>query len=193
MTIFHLSTPCAGLPSALQCENDMTNLSLYNLTSQYMHLANQLADGDFDIATIEDTIEASGLTDDIAVKAQSIEFVARGAESHNMTIDAEIARLQALKAHRSKVAQGLRDYIKTNMQRLQIERIECPLFTISIRNNPPAVDIFDPLSLPAEYMVLPVPKPPVAAPDKKAIAARIKAGVDVPGARLTQGSRLVIA
>jgi len=170
----------------------MTNLSLYNLTSQYMQLAHQLADSDFDVATIEDTIESTGITDDIAVKAQSIEFVARGAESHNMTIDAEIARLQALKAHRSKVAQGLRDYIKTNMQRLQIERIECPLFTISIRNNPPAVDIFDPLSLPAEYMVLPVPKPPVAAPDRKAIAARIKAGVDVPGARLTQGSRLVI-
>jgi hypothetical protein len=171
----------------------MTNLSLYKLTDQYLQLAHQLADSDFDITTIEDTIESTGLTDDIATKCQSIEFVARGAESHNLTIDAEITRLQALKAHRSKVAQGLRDYIKTNMQRLEIERIECPLFQISIRNNPPAVDIFDPLSLPAEYMVLPVPKPPVAAPDKKAIAASIKAGVEVPGARLTQGSRLVIA
>ena len=171
----------------------MTNLSLYKLTDQYLQLAHQLADSDFDITTIEDTIESTGLTDDIATKCQSIEFVARGAESHNLTIDAEITRLQALKAHRSKVAQGLRDYIKTNMQRLEIERIECPLFQISIRNNPPAVDIFDPLSLPAEYMVLPVPKPPVAAPDKKAIAASIKAGVEVPGARLTQGTRLVIA
>ena len=171
----------------------MTNLSLYKLTDQYLQLAHQLADSDFDITTIEDTIESTGITDDIATKCQSIEFVARGAESHNLTIDAEITRLQALKAHRSKVAQGLRDYIKVNMQRLEIERIECPLFQISIRNNPPAVDIFDPLSLPPEYMVLPVPKPPVAAPDKKAIAASIKAGVEVPGARLVHGTRLVIA
>lgn len=168
-------------------------VSLFNLTSQYLQLAHQLADSDFDVATIEDTIESTGITDDIATKCQSIEFVARGAESHNLTIDAEITRLQALKAHRSKVAQGLRDYIKANMQRLEIERIECPLFQISIRNNPPAVDIFDPLSLPAEYMVLPVPKPPIAAPDKKAIAASIKAGNEVPGARLVQGTRLVIA
>lgn len=167
--------------------------SLFNLTGQYLALAHQLADADFDAATIADTIDASGIVDDIAVKVQNIEFVARGAEAHTPAIDAEIARLQALKAHRVKVAQGLRDYIKSNMLTLGIERIECQLFQISIRNNPPAVDIFDPLSLPAQYMVTPEPKPPVAAPDKKAIAKDIKEGLDVPGARLTQSSRLHIA
>lgn len=167
--------------------------SLFNLTGQYLALAHRLADSDFDAATIADTIDASGIVDDIAVKVQNIEHVARGAEAHNAAIDAEIARLQALKAHRVKVAQGLRDYIKQNMLTLGIERIECQLFQISIHNNPPAVDIFDPLSLPAQYMVTPEPKPPVAAPDKKAIAKAIKEGADVPGARLTQSSRLHIA
>ena len=167
--------------------------SLYSLTGQYLALAHQLADADFDAATVADTIEASGIVDDIATKVQNIEHVARGAEAHNAAIDAEIMRLQALKAHRVKVAQGLRDYIKQNMLTLGIERIECPLFQISIRNNPPAVDIFDQLSLPAQYMVTPEPKPPVAAPDKKAIAKAIKDGIDVPGARLTQSSRLHIA
>ena len=167
--------------------------SLFNLTGQYLALAHRLADSDFDAETIADTIEASGIVDDIATKCQNIEHVARGAESHNAAIDAEIARLQALKAHRAKVAQGLRDYVKQNMLTLGIERIECQLFQISIRNNPPAVDIFDQLSLPAQYMVTPEPKPPVAAPDKKAIAKAIKEGADVPGARLTQSSRLHIA
>lgn len=166
--------------------------SLFNLTGQYLALAHQLADADFDAATVADTIDASGIVDDIATKVQNIEHVARGAEAHNAAIDAEIARLQALKAHRVKVAQGLRDYIKQNMLTLGIERIECQLFQISIRNNPPAVDIYDPLSLPAEYMVTPEPKPPVAAPDKKAIAKAIKAGVEVPGARLIQSARLSV-
>lgn len=166
--------------------------SLFNLTGQYLALAHQLADADFDAATVADTIDASGIVDDIATKVQNIEHVARGAEAHNAAIDAEIARLQALKAHRVKVAQGLRDYIKQNMLTLGIERIECPLFQISIRNNPPAVDIYDPLSLPVEYMVTPEPKPPVAAPDKKAIAKAIKAGVEVPGARLIQSARLSV-
>lgn len=167
--------------------------ALYAITNQYLVLANQLAEGDFDAATIADTIEASGITDELAAKAQGIEYVARGAEAHNLTIDAEIARLQALKAHRCKVAAGLRGYLLDNMQRAGIERIDCPMFSISIRKNPPAVEIFDPLSIPAEYMVTPEPKPVVAAPDKKAIAAAIKAGKEVMGAKLTQGQRLIIA
>ena len=167
--------------------------SLFNLTGQYLELAHKLADADFDAATIADTIEASGIVDDIAAKCQGVEFVARGAEAHNAAIDAEIERLQALKAHRVKTAQGLRDYIKRSMEALEIERIECPLFQISIRKNPSAVDVFDVLSLPSQYMVTPKPKPPVAEPDKKAIAAALKAGKDVPGAKLTQSTRLAVA
>lgn len=167
--------------------------ALYALTNQYLALAEKLSDGDFDAATIADTIEASGITDEIAEKAQGLEYVARGAEAHNLAIDAEIARLQALKQHRMKVAAGLRGYLLDNMQRMQIERIDCPMFSISIRKNPPAVEIFDQLSLPAQFMVVPEPKPPVAVPDKKAIAAAIKAGQDVPGAKLVQGVRLNVA
>lgn len=167
--------------------------ALYALTNQYLALAEKLSDGDFDAATIADTIEASGITDEIAEKAQGLEYVARGAEAHNLAIDAEIARLQALKQHRMKVAAGLRGYLLDNMQRMQIERIDCPMFSISIHKNPPAVEIFDQLSLPAQFMVVPEPKPPVAAPDKKAIAAAIKAGQEVPGAKLVQGVRLNVA
>ena len=167
--------------------------ALFVLTNQYLALAEQLADGDFDAQTIADTIEASGISDELAVKAQGIEYVARGAEAHNLAIDAEIARLQALKAQRVKVAAGLRGYLLDNMQRAGIERTDCPMFQISIRKNPPSVDIYDPLSLPIQYMVTPEPKPPVAAPDKKSIAAAIKAGAEIPGARLVQGVRLNVA
>lgn len=166
--------------------------ALYVLTNEYMALAEKLADGDFDAATIADTIEASGITDELAVKAQNIEFVARGAEAHHSAIDAEIARLQALKAQRDKVAAGLRDYLKINMERAGIEKIECPLFKISIKKNPPAVEIFDQLSLPAEYWRTPEPKPPVPALDKAAIKAALQSGVDVIGARLVQNTRLEV-
>ena len=167
--------------------------ALYVLTNTYLALAEKLADGDFDAQTIADTIEASGITDELSVKAQGIEHVARGAEAHNLAIDAEIARLQALKAQRTKVAAGLRAYMLDNMQRGGIEKIDCPLFSISIRKNPPSVEIIDQLSLPAKYMVTPEPKPPVAAPDKAAIKKAIASGEDVPGARLVQGLRLNIA
>jgi hypothetical protein len=163
--------------------------SLFHLTNQYLQLADKLAAGDFDAETVADTIEASGITDDIAQKAQGLEYVARSAETYLPAIDAEIARLQALKAHRVKVAQGLRSYLVDNMQRMQIERIDCPMFSISIRSNPAAVDVFDSLQVPSEYRR---ELPATSVADKALIKDALKAGKDVPGARLTQGQRLSI-
>lgn len=170
----------------------MSGVALYVLTSQYLELAERLADGDHDAQTVADTIEASGIVDSLQDKAQGIEYVARGALAHHATIDAEIARLVTLKARRDKVAQGLRDYLKQNMERAGISKIECPMFAISIKQNPPSVDVIDPLSLPKEYWRTPEPKPPIAAPDKNAIKQALQAGIDVMGARLVHGTRLEI-
>lgn len=171
----------------------MTTPALYQLSNQYRQLAETLADGDFDIQTIADTIESTGLVEAIELKAQGLEYVARAAVQYVPALDAEIARLLALKAQRQRVAAGLRAYLKSSMETMQIEKISCPFFTISIVKNPPAVDIFDPLSLPAEFMVTPEPTPPIAMPDKKAIADAIKAGREVAGACLTQATRLKVA
>lgn len=166
--------------------------ALYNISSEYLKLAETLADGDFDLATIDDTIEASGLVDEFTDKAQGLEFVARGALAHHAAIDAEIARLEALRARRDAVAAGLRKYLLENMLRTGITKINCPLFAISIQHNPVAVEVFDPLSLPIEFMRIPEPKPPAAAPDKAAIKKALQAGAEIPGAKLTQSLRLVI-
>ena len=164
--------------------------ALYTLTNQYLQLAEQLADGDFDAQTIADTIEASGITDELATKAQGIESVARGALAHNDAIDAEIARLKALKDRRQKVAEGLRDYLKCEMERAGIQKIECPLFAISIAKNPVAVEIYDALSIPESFMRQPQTPPPVI--DKTAIKAAIQSGAEISGARLSQSTRLSI-
>jgi hypothetical protein len=166
--------------------------ALYNLSAQYMELANKLAAGDFDIQTIEDTIEASGIVDEFRDKTQALEFVARSALAHHSAIDAEIARLQSLKAKRDGVAAGVRKYLLDNMQRMGMTKIECALFSISIQNNPPSVEVFDPQSVPCIYIRIPEPKPLIAAPDKAAIKSALQAGEDVPGCKLKQSVRLVI-
>ena len=169
----------------------MTTIALYTLAGQYQQLAEQLADLDLDAQTVADTIEASGLTDDIMVKAQGIECIARTLEMHTPAIDAEIDRLKALKAGREKKAQGLRNYLKDNMIACGIDKIESPLFKIKLQNNPPSVDIFELGLIPVKYMTTPVAPPP--APDKAAIKAAIKSGIDVEGACLTQSQRLVVS
>jgi hypothetical protein len=164
--------------------------ALYVLSSQYAALAEQLDRLELDEKTIADTIEASGLTDDIQNKAQGVLMVATEATKYVPLIEMEIQRLQDLKDTRERVAQGLQDYLKSCMESAGIEKIECPLFKVSIQKNPPAVDIFDPMSIPSAYMTEPKPTPP--APDKALIKQAMKDGFEVPGARMTQSTRLAI-
>jgi len=166
--------------------------ALFVIANQYLQLAEKLDMMDLDTQTIIDTIDASGIQDEFSLKAQGILHIASEAEKYTPLIDMEIERLQALKASRAKLAQGLRDYLLTNMERSGIQKITCPLFSLSIRNNPPAVEVTDSAALPPAYWRTPEPKPPVAAPDKAAIKAALQAGTDVPGARMVQGVKLVI-
>jgi hypothetical protein len=170
----------------------MTNLKLYEISGEYRLLAERLAGMDLDATTIADTIEASGLTDALQEKAQGVELVARAAEMHCPAIDAEIERLQKLKAQRQKIAAGLREYLKAQMEVAGIDRIECPLLKLSIKKNNPAVEVLDEMAVPAGFWVTPEAKQPPARLDKIAIARAIKAGQDVPGAQLVQHTRLEV-
>lgn len=165
--------------------------ALFNLTGQYLQLLERLSNMDLDATTVADTIEASGLTDEIAQKATGIEMVARTMEMHTPAIDAEIARLTALKKQREKAAAGLRAYLLRNMLDAGIEKIDSPLFRIKLAKNPAALEVFEAATVPEKFWVQP-PTPPKAI-DNAALKAALKAGEDVPGAKLTQGVRLVVA
>jgi hypothetical protein len=169
----------------------MSNVSLYILRNEYAHLLQKLSEGDFDPTTIADTVEASGITDAIAEKAQGYEMVARTLEMHGPAIDVEIERLSALKKQRQRAAQSLRDYLKQTMQGLGITKLESPLFAMRLQNNPPSVDVFEIGTVPAAYFTQPETPPPVL--NKKLIAADIKAGIEVPGAKLVVGQSLRVS
>ena len=164
--------------------------ALYDLAGQYKALAYKLADMDFDAQTIADTIEAGGIVDEISVKAQGYEMVARGFEAFVPAIDAEITRLNELKKSKISKALALREAVKTQMEATGITKITAPLFTLTIVNNPPSVDIYEEGLLDARYMVQkPAPAP---TPSKTIIAADLKAGLDVQGAKLTHSTRLKV-
>ena len=71
----------------------MTNVALYQLAGQYQQLLSTLADLDLDAGCVADTLEASGLVDDITDKAVGIEMVARSLEMSVPAIDRELIRL----------------------------------------------------------------------------------------------------
>jgi hypothetical protein len=87
-------------------------------------------------------------------------------------------------------AARIRDYLLANMMVAGVSKVESPYFNLAVRDNPPAVEVYEPGLIPAEYMTQP-PTPP-AVPNKTAIKDAIKAGQDVPGCKLVRGARLDI-
>jgi hypothetical protein len=162
--------------------------ALYELAQEYRADAEKLADMELDEQTLADTLE--GLSGELEVKAQNVIMFTRNLEATAAAIKEAEAQMSARRKALENRAAGLRRYVLENMQYAGIQKIECPFFKLSIRDNPAAVDIYEPGLIPAQYMKQPEPPPP--SPDKTAIKAAITAGTEVPGAKLTKGTRLEI-
>lgn len=163
-------------------------LSLYEISLAYRADVARLADLDLPAEVVTDTLDA--MSGDLETKAQNVAFLARNLESTAAAIKQAEADMAARRKAMENRADGLKRYIFESMKFAGIEKIECPHFRLSIKNNPAAVEIFEPGLVPASFMRTPEPPPP--APDKTAIKEALKAGQDVPGARLTSGQRLEI-
>ena len=161
---------------------------LYVLALEYRAAAEKLADLDLDAETVTDTLDS--LSGDFESKAIGTSMVLRNIEATAEQIKQAEAAMAARRKALENRADSIKRYLLGAMQTTGITKIECPHFRISVRDNPPAVDVFDAAQVPAEFMVTPPAPPP--APDKAAIKAAIKAGATVPGARITQGQRVEV-
>lgn len=162
--------------------------ALYDIAREYREAAEKLADLDLPPEVLEDTLES--LSGDLEAKATNTAFVIRNLEASAAAIKEAEAQMAARRKALENRAARVRDYLLANMLMAGVQKIECPYFRLAVRDNPPAVEVYEPGLIPAEYMRQPDPPPP--APDKTAIKEAMKAGHDVPGCRLTAGKRLEI-
>lgn len=164
------------------------SLTLFQIAADYRQLAERLSDLDLDDQTVADTLE--GESGALEIKATNIAAVCRNLEASAAAIkEAE----QQMKARRTAIenrAARLRRYLLDGMRVAGISKIESPFFAISIRRNPPAVDVYEPGLVPADYMRDPPPPPPEI--DKKLVLQALRDGYEVPGCRLAQGERIDI-
>lgn len=167
-------------------------MKLYELTAQYRSLEALEASEDIPPDVIRDTLE--GLTGELQDKATNVALFIRNLESTADAIDEAAETMRKRGARLRERAQSLQQYLLLNMQSCGITKIESPFFTLAVKKNPPSVIITDEEAIPDEYMVTPEPPPPPPKrPDKKAIAAALKAGKEVPGAYSERFERLEIA
>lgn len=103
--------------------------------------------------------------------------------------DAEEKMASRRKAFEER-AKSIKRYLLSNMQKAEIQKIECPYFKISRQKNPPSIIIDSPDDIDIRYWKQPETPPPAI--DKRAILDDIKNGVVVDGAHSEQTERLVI-
>ena len=154
--------------------------ALYVLAQEHRALADKLADMDLDAETIADTLEAEAGA--LETKATATAMVVRNLESTADAIAQAEEQLSKRKRAYMARAESLRQYLKQQMQHAGIKRIDHPMLTLAIKGKAAAVQILDEAQIPAEFMD--TPPPPPQKPAKARIAAALKAGRDVPGAKL---------
>jgi len=165
-------------------------MNLYELTGAQQALQAQLEAAGFDEQTIADTLESEG--DALLEKRLGYLAIIKSKRAFAAARAAAANDMAALAESEAKDAARLEAALLASMTATGDTQIVGLQFEAKIRKNPASIEVLDSAALPLIYWRTPEPKPPVAAPDKAAIKAALQAGVDVPGAKLVQGTRLEV-
>ena len=164
--------------------------SLYELTGARLALQQTLEDNGYDELTIIDTL--TGNDTEIEAKIQDYGFLIKNRNAFAESIDAEITKLTARRDAEIARVKAIESNLLKSMIACDFKKIECASFTISVKSNPPKVEVLDEAQIPAGYMSQPEIKVPPKQPNKKLIAEAIKSGLEVAGCKLSQSQRLEI-
>jgi len=160
--------------------------TLYKLTDQMQELSNVLADCENMEQAITDTME--GLELEFNQKAENILFLTRNLDSGITALDDEIKRLQGRKKTITNKQDSLKEYLRSNMDKLDINKIECDLFTITLKKAP-QIAIIDAIEMLPDAFKKTVT---TVSADKNMIKSKLKEGEKVLGAHLEDGKRALI-
>jgi len=161
--------------------------ALYELAASYKNIAELLDDP---LIPQEAITSAMAIVEgDIAVKSQNIAVILNSMDSDITILEAEIKRLTNRKTAIDKGKKWLKGYLQEQLEKIGQKQLKTPMFTISIQNNPPAVQVTDEKAIPAKFLTI---IPQTTVPDKKLIAAALKAGENVAGCEIVQEKSLRI-
>lgn len=155
-------------------------LSLYNITENFITLFEKAENGEL----TQEELQKQGNDLALALKNKSTSVVGyvRNSELTSEAIKNEIDRLTAMKKALDNRTSKFKEYVKENMERLDLKKIETKLGTLSVASNPASVEIFNETLVSEEYKKEKV----TVTIDKTAIKNALKSGKEVQGARLIE-------
>ena len=162
------------------------SIALYEITAEFKAVAQKLEELELDDQTIADTLE--GYSADFENKVIAISSFIRNLESTAEAIKQAEADMYARRKALDSKVEHLKSYVLINMKAIGMDKVECPLFKVSIRNNAPSVVVAENAVVPSKYVVTKVTE----SVDKKALKEAIEAGEVVEGVSLVRSNTLSI-
>jgi hypothetical protein len=163
-------------------------MNLYELSTEFAEIKSILDECDGDVTEVDAKwlarIEQNSLS--LQQKFEGCCMVVREWKAEAKALEEEEKRI----SDRRKAVQNRVDrfyaYMQACMEAGGINKIKTPLFSVALQNNPPAVLVENEDQIPPEYM-----EQTVKICTSK-IKQDLKAGVDVPGAKLVNGQHVRI-
>lgn len=159
--------------------------NLYELSAGFNNIMELVLDETMDLDALESGLQA--IEADVTTKVmngigliQTLKIFSDGAK-------AEAKRLtdrQRVLDNRIKV---IKEWYRLNLDAMGKTKVETARGTMSVQNNPPALNINQPELIPAEYQDV---VPEHYEINKDAVKAALKNSVEIPGASLVQGRSL---
>ena len=158
----------------------MGNISLYNITNKFAELFEKAENEELTQEEVKE--QGNELAIELKNKSTSVIAYTKQLELTSQAIKSEVERLTALKRIVDNRNDRFKEYVKTNMEALGLQKVETPLGIMSITKNPASIDVFDPNLIEDEYKESKV----TITINKTKIKEALKAGKAVEGARLIE-------
>lgn len=165
-------------------------MRLYDLGQAYLNIGDRLLDslGEDGAVDPEIAAEFAAIEDQLAAKFAACCRIVRNLESLSDACVQEAQRLKKKSDAAERRIAGLKDFIKWNLDAIGEKKLVCDeLFTVAIQQSPPSTVIENLELVPHEFDKVLERQVSISA-----IRDALKAGQDVPGAKLVQSSHVRI-
>ena len=162
------------------------SFKLYELTEMYQNIWDLVSDDETDLDTLE--VALSQVEDNLEVKAESMAKLVRGIDGDVAALKEEETRLAKRRKALENKQTNIKLFLENQLKQMGLDKVETPLFKVSIQNNPPSVNILDEDLIPEQYKKTVTTTSLV----KNDILKALKEGQVIEGAELKQGKSLRI-
>ena len=162
--------------------------TLYDVTGEYL-AAWEALDEAADDESVQSALAAlSNVQEKLALKAEKVAAVMREFEVRAEARKAESTRLAALSMRDQARADWLREYLKQQLVASGLDKIETTRFRMTLRSNPPSVNVVDAARVPSEFQRTTI----TTSVDKRAVLDAWKRdGWIVPGCELVTDAKRI--